>query len=161
MYNISRRGGISGVHNIRKNTVKSNVGGFSTFFAFFNFFIASRRPRRPPETFLEPVAPFSQSMGPYRATTPPFIPKSMLLRVLVTSVTDTFSSNGPFHYGSISPSTVPLNFGTPLDLCARPWCVDIPLREIKRIRESRVIQLSVGKHIKTAKFRVGHFPNFL
>ena len=44
----------------------------------FYFFIASRRPRRPPETFLEPVAPFSQSMSPYRPTTTPFIPKITL-----------------------------------------------------------------------------------
>ena len=37
--------------------------------------MASRRPGRYLKTFLEPVAPFSQSMSPYRPTTTPFIPK--------------------------------------------------------------------------------------
>ena len=37
--------------------------------------MASRRPQRYLETFLDPVASFSQSMSPYRSTATPFIPK--------------------------------------------------------------------------------------
>ena len=41
----------------------------------FLFYMASRRPGRHLKIFLEPVASFSQSMGPYRATATPFTPK--------------------------------------------------------------------------------------
>ena len=122
--------------------------------------MASRRPGRYLETFLEPVASFSQSMSPYRATPTPFTPKIMTFSLPATSVNRPISSNGPFYYGSISPSTVLLNLGTPLDLCATPWCVDISSRKNKRIQESRVMQFSVGKHIKTANFRAGHLLDF-
>ena len=47
------------------------------FLVFFEFYMASRRPQRYLETFLEPVASFSQSMSPYRATPTPFTPKIM------------------------------------------------------------------------------------
>ena len=40
--------------------------------------MASRRSGRYLETFLEPVASFSQSMSPYRSTTTPFTPKITL-----------------------------------------------------------------------------------
>ena len=126
----------------------------------FDFFMASRRPGRYLKTFLEPVASFSQSMSPYRATPTPFTPKIMTFSLPATSVNRPISSNGPFYYGSISPSTVLLNLGTPLDLCATPWCVDISSRKNKRIQESRVMQFSVGKHIKTTNFRAGHLLDF-
>ncbi len=50
---------------------------FRTLAAIFEFYMASQKPRNPLKTFLEPVASFSQSMGPFRAMAPPFMPKSM------------------------------------------------------------------------------------
>ena len=47
------------------------------FLVIFEFYMASQRPQRYLETFLEPVASFSQSMSPYRATPTPFTPKIM------------------------------------------------------------------------------------
>ena len=87
--------------------------------------MASRRSERYLETFLDPVAPFSQSMSPYRAPATPFTPKMMIFRRPATSVNPPFSSSDHFRYGSISPSTVLQNLGTPLDFCATSWCVDI------------------------------------
>ena len=48
---------------------------FLNFCNIFCFFMLSQRSRRYLKTFLEPVASFSQSMGPFRATAIPFIPK--------------------------------------------------------------------------------------
>ena len=87
--------------------------------------MASRRSGRYLETFLDPVASFSQSMSPYRATATPFTPKIMIFCRPATSVNPPFSSSDHFRYGSISPSTVLRNLGTPLDFCATSWCVDI------------------------------------
>ncbi len=47
---------------------------FWTLAAIFNFFMASQRPGRYLETFLEPVASFSQSISPYRPMAIPFVP---------------------------------------------------------------------------------------
>ena len=47
--------------------------GFSTILVIFNFYIRFFRPRRHLESFLEPVASFSQSMSPWRAMATPFM----------------------------------------------------------------------------------------
>ena len=114
--------------NIQKNTKNHEENWEFRFFmclVIFEFYMASRRPGRYLETFLEPVASFSQSMSPYRATPTPFTPKIMPFPRPTPSVNRPISSDGPFYYGSISPSTVLRILGTPLDLCATPWRVDI------------------------------------
>ena len=47
---------------------------FGTLAAKFEFYMASQRPQRYLKTFLEPVAPSSLNMSPYRATATPFVP---------------------------------------------------------------------------------------
>ena len=86
--NISRRGGLSGVHNIRKKYGKITVSRFLNLFSVLKLFIASQRPRRPPETFLEPVASFSQSISPWRSMATPFIPKMIsFVRTCTSQIT--------------------------------------------------------------------------
>ena len=51
--------------------------------------MVSQRPQRYLKTFLNPVAPFSQSMSPFRAMATPFIPKTTKYhRTLIYQITD-------------------------------------------------------------------------
>ena len=65
---------------------------FPTLATIFEFFMASQRPGRYLKTFLEPTASFSQSMGPFRATATPFMPKTVdshafwVLKLLIVSM---------------------------------------------------------------------------
>ena len=52
----------------------------------------------------------------------------------------------PFRRSLISQSTVLIIYGTPLELCARLYNVDIFSYCIKLLKESRVIEFSVRKH---------------
>ena len=61
---------------------------FRTLAAIFEFYMPSQKPRRYLKTFLEPVALFSQSMSPFRATATPFIPN-------ITTFTSSITSHNP------------------------------------------------------------------
>ena len=53
---------------------------FRTLAAIFEFYMASQSPWNPLKTFREPVASFSQSLGPFRATAIPFMPKIITMK---------------------------------------------------------------------------------
>ena len=75
MLNIGPWCGISGVQIYGKIQDFRIFSYFRYFFAFFKFFIGSLGPGRHLETFLEPVASFSQSISPWRATATHFRPE--------------------------------------------------------------------------------------
>ena len=55
----------------------------------FGVKMVSRKPGRHLKTFLEPVASFSQSMGPFRAMATPFMPEvTKSYRTLISRITD-------------------------------------------------------------------------
>ena len=56
---------------------------FRTLSAIFEFYMASQKPRRHLKPFLEPVAPFSQSLGPFRGMATSFIPNMTTLGMSV------------------------------------------------------------------------------
>ena len=54
-------------------------GRFIIFYAIFEFYMVSQRPGRHFKIILRLVAPFSQSMSPWRATATHFVPKSIII----------------------------------------------------------------------------------
>ncbi len=64
---------------------------FRTLSAFFELYMASQSPRSHLKTFLEPAASFSQSLGPYRPTATPIMPKLL-------------------HFGRLFPEQIPPKF---------------------------------------------------
>ena len=57
--------------------------------AFLNYFMFFLGPQRHPESFLEPMASFSQSMSPWRATATPFMSKmTSSFRTLTSQITN-------------------------------------------------------------------------
>ena len=58
---------------------------FGTLAVIFEFYMASQRPRRHLETFLEPVAPSSLNMSPYRAMATPFMPDIVTFMTFISS----------------------------------------------------------------------------
>ena len=85
--------------------------------------MASQKPGRYLKTFLEPVASFSQSIGPYRPWRPHSSQILQLLQVPKFSeqyISRTQSLNTIFYIGLGLPGF----FRTPLDLQPRPWYIE-------------------------------------
>ena len=108
-----------------------NILNFRSFlhfrsFSIFYFFMASQKPRSHLKTFLEPVAPFSQSLGPFQATATPFIPNMTTLGMSACCPEQYISrKQTTITPPPISSTIVPPIFGTHLDFFARPWYIDI------------------------------------
>ncbi len=122
--NIIAAGAVDRELKIYGNIRKNMIFHFSSKTHFFIFFLWSRRPGRYLKTFLTPVASFSQSMSPWRATTTPFSPKITNFPSFHNCVNKPNSSQTQFHLHSISPSTVPPNYRTHLGISATPCYVE-------------------------------------
>ena len=90
---------------------------FRTLGTFFEFYLASQRPRSHLKTFLEPVASFSQSMSPFRATPPPFMPKSIKSPYTPSPENSPFTPNQDVPYCPHNNSF----FQDPSRLVAKVW----------------------------------------
>ena len=71
---------------------------------------------------MEPAASFSQSLGPFRATATPFMPKSMESACYSEQYIPRKQTR---QGGRVSATLAPLFFLTHLDFFARPWYIDI------------------------------------
>ena len=101
---------------------KINISEFLNIFRFFRSNMVSRRSGRYLETFLEPVAPLSSSMGPWRATATPFSPKIMDFVKFPKPEVVIFSKNPKSqNRAPISPNSGVLGGWTHLISSAIPW----------------------------------------
>ena len=116
--------------------------------------MASQRPQRHLKTFLEPVAPSSLNMSPYRATATPFVPNII---TFMSSWQPRFRRPAHFQYTSISPSTVLRILGTHLELFATPWYIDIFRKKKLSKQIGELVDPQIGKYIQKPDFRVAHF----
>ena len=94
--------------------------------------MASQKPRRHLKPFLEPVAPFSQSLSPFRGMAPSFIPNMTTLGMSICCPEQYISRKQtpmtplpPF-----SPSTVLRNLWTHHKFCAMPWYIESLLSDL-------------------------------
>ena len=87
--------------------------------------MASQNPQNPLKTFPEPVPPFSQSLGTFRATATPFIPNMTTLGMSACCPEQYISrTQTPMTPPTISSTIVPPIWGTHPKFFARPCYIE-------------------------------------
>ena len=121
--------------------------------------MASQSPRNHLKTFLEPVASFSQSLGPFRATATPFMPKITESACLPKQY---ISRKQTLQGGSCLGNSSPSNFFDPSRLLRKPLVYrHFYNRSFTCSTVGELVDSQIFKSVQKPDFWDGHFWGIL